>query len=114
MSQEEQLKKMRLEILGDVADDTKVEVFKLKLDDAEIVALNTLYPYDLTKTTIDAKNNKRLANWQARCAIELYNKMGSTNVRSYSENSLSVTYLTGLISSELLIELTPPKAGIPK
>ena len=46
MSQEEQLKKMRLEILGDVADDTKDEVFKLKLDDAEIVALNTLYPYE--------------------------------------------------------------------
>lgn len=114
MSQEEQLKKMRLEVLGDVADDTKDEVFKLKLDDAEIVALNTLYPYDLTKTTIDAKNNKRLANWQTRCAIELYNKMDSTNVQSYSENGLSVTYLTGLISSDLLRELFPPKAGIPK
>lgn len=113
MSQEEQLKKMRLEVLGDVADNTKDEVFKLKLDDAEIVALNTLYPYDLTKTTIDAKNNKRLANWQARCAIELYNKMENTNVQSYSENGLSVTYLTGLISSELLNELVP-KAGIPK
>ena len=29
MSQEEQLKKMRLEILGDIADNTKDEVFKL-------------------------------------------------------------------------------------
>lgn len=113
MSQEEQLLKMRLEILGDVTNDAKDEVFKLKLDDAEIVALNTLYPYDLTKTTIDSENNKRLANWQTRCAIELYRKMGSTNVQSYSENGLSVTYLTGLISSELLNELVP-KAGIPK
>lgn len=113
MSQEEQIKKMRLEILGDDAEDTKDEVFKLKLDDAEIVALNTLYPYDLTKTTIDSANNKRLANWQTRCAIELYRKMGSTNVQSYSENGLSVTYLTSLISSELLNELVP-KAGIPK
>lgn len=113
MSQEEQLKKMRLEILGDVTDNTEDEVFKLKLYDAEIVALNTLYPYDLTKTTIDTENNKRLANWQTRCAIELYNKMESTNVQSYSENGLSVTYLTGLISSELLNELVP-KAGIPK
>ncbi len=113
MSQEEQLKKMRLEILGDVANQSQDDVFKLKLDDAEIVALNTLYPYDLTKTTIDAENNKRLANWQTRCAIELYRKMGSTNVQSYSENGLSVTYLTGLISSELLNELVP-KAGIPK
>lgn len=113
MSQEEQLKKMRLEILGDVTDNTEDEVFKLKLDDAEIVALNTLYPYDLIKTTIDTENNKRLANWQTRCAIELYNKMENTNVQSYSENGLSVTYLTGLISSELLNELVP-KAGIPK
>lgn len=113
MSQEEQLKKMRLEILGDITDDTADEVFKLKLDDAEIVALNTLYPYDFTKTTIDSENDKRLANWQTRCAIELYRKMGSTNVQSYSENGLSVTYLTGLISSELLNELVP-KAGIPK
>ena len=113
MSQEEQLKKMRLEILGDIANQSQDDVFKLKLDDAEIVALNTLYPYDLTKTTIDAENNKRLANWQTRCAIELYTKMNSTNVQSYSENGLSVTYLTGLISSELLNELVP-KAGIPK
>lgn len=113
MSQEEQLNKMRLEILGDVANQSKDEEFKLKLDDAEIVALNTLYPYDLTKTTIDTENNKRLANWQTRCAIELYNKMENTNVQSYSENGLSVTYLTGLISSELLNELVP-KAGIPK
>lgn len=113
MSQEEQLKKMRLEILGDVADESKDDVFKLKLDDAEIVALNTLYPYDLSKTTLDIENNKRLANWQARCAIELYNKMDSANVQSYSENGLSVTYLTGLISETLLSELVP-KAGIPK
>lgn len=113
MSQTDQLMKMRLEILGDVAKFDKDEIFKMKLDDAEIVALNTLYPYDLTKTTIDAENNKRLANWQTRCAIELYNKMDSTNVQSYSENGLSVTYLTGLISSELLNELVP-KAGIPK
>lgn len=113
MDQSEQLKKMRLEILGDAADKSKDDIFKLKLDDAEIVALNTLFPYDLSKDTIDAENNKRLANWQTRCAIELYNKMDSTNVQSYSENGLSVTYLTGLISSELLNELVP-KAGIPK
>ena len=59
MSQEEQLNKMRLEIIGDIADKTKDEVFKTKLDDAEIVALNTLYPYDLTKNELD-KTNKRL------------------------------------------------------
>lgn len=111
MDQIEQLKKMRLEILGDVTNKSKDDIFKIKLDDAEIVALNTLFPYDLSKDTIDAENNKRLANWQTRCAIELYKKMGTTNVQSYSENGLSVTYLTGLISKDLLNELAPPKAG---
>ena len=53
MSQEEQFEKMRLEILGNSADRSKDDIFKSKLDDAEIVALNTLYPYDLTKTTIE-------------------------------------------------------------
>ena len=113
MSQDEQLMKMRLEILGDLADSTKDEEFKSKLDDAEIVALNTLYPYDLTKATIDAKNNKRLANWQTRCAIELYKAMERVGYQSYSENGLSVQFLTSLLSSDLLGELVP-KAGIPK
>ncbi len=113
MSQDEQLMKMRLEILGDVANQSKDDVFKLKLDDAEIVALNTLYPYDLTKTTIDAKNNKRLANWQTRCATELYKAMERIGYQSYSENGLSVQFLTSLLSSDLLGELVP-KAGIPK
>lgn len=112
MSQEQQLKKMRLEILGDVSDNSKDEVFKLKLDDAEIVALNTLYPYDEEQTEID-EDNKRLRNWQTRCAIELYRKMGTTNVQSYSENGLSVSFMSGLISSELMNELVP-KVGVPK
>lgn len=111
MSQTEQLTKMRLEILGDVANDTKDEVFKSKLDDAEIVALGTLYPYD--KTIQELPNEKRLKNWQTRCAIELYKKIGTTNVQSYSENNFSVTYLTGLLSKELLNELIP-KAGVPR
>lgn len=112
MSQEEQLNKMRLEIIGDITDTTKDEVFKAKLDDAEIVALNTLYPYDLTKNELD-KTNKRLINWQVRCAIELYKAMERIGVQSYAENGLSVSFLTSLLSSNLINELVP-KAGVPK
>lgn len=111
MSQSEQLEKMRLEILGDKTSDTKDNVFKSKLDDAEIVALNALYPYN--DTIQELPQNKRLKNWQVRCAIELYKKMGTTNIQSYSENGLSVTFLTGLISKELMNELVP-KAGVPR
>lgn len=113
MSQDEQLKKMRLAILNSSNDKSKDDEFKSKLDDAEIVALNALYPYDLTKTEID-KTNKRLANWQTRCAIELYNASERIGVQSYAENGLSVQFLTGLVSSDLRNELTPPKAGVPK
>lgn len=113
MSQDEQLKKMRLEILGDTSNITKDDLFKIKLDDAEIVALNTLFPYDYEQKELD-RTNKRLMNWQTRCAIELYKKIGTTNVKSYSENGLSVTYMTGLVSSSLMNELRPPKAGVPK
>lgn len=112
MSQEEQLNKMRLEIHGDLTDDTQEEVFKLKLDDAEIVALSVLFPYDYEQQELD-KQNKRLVNWQTRCAIELYAKMGNTNVSQYSENGLSVSYMTGLISKELMAELIP-RAGVIK
>lgn len=113
MSQEEQFEKMRLEILGNSADRSKDDIFKSKLDDAEIVALNTLYPYDLTKTSLNVDKNKRLANWQVRCAISLFRKMESIGVQNYSENGVSVTYLTSLIPSDLLGELIP-KAGVPK
>ena len=105
MSQEEQFEKMRLEILGNSADRSKDDIFKSKLD--------TLYPYDLTKTSLNVDKNKRLANWQVRCAISLYRKMESIGVQNYSENGVSVTYLTSLIPSDLLGELIP-KAGVPK
>lgn len=111
MSQEEQLKIMQLEILGNIFDNSKDDIFNVMLKNAEVVALNTLYPYNLEIKELP--NNFRLKNWQTRCAIELYRKIGTTNVQSYSENGLSVTFLTGLISTSLMNELIP-KAGVPK
>lgn len=106
-----QLQKMRLEILNDINDESKDDIFKMKLLDAKIIALNTLFPFHDTKVDID-ENNVRLRDWQVRCAIELYNKIGNENVSSYSENGLSVTFLEGVISSSLLKELVP-KVGVP-
>lgn len=106
-----QLQKMRLEILNDINDESKDDIFKMKLLDAKIIALNTLFPFHDTKVDID-ENNVRLRDWQVRCAIELYNKIGNENISSYSENGLSVTFLEGVISSSLLKELVP-KVGVP-
>ena len=107
MNEEMQLKKMRLEILGDIEDTSKDEIFKLKLTDAKYIALNTLYPFNDEITTLP----ERYKNWQVRCAIELYNRIGEENIESYSENGISYSYGDNLVSKELMSELTP-KAGV--
>ena len=111
MSETSLLERMRLEILGDKADNSMDNEFKSKLDDAEIVALDALYPFDGKKQKLPV--TRRLKNWQVRCAIELYKAMEHVGVQSYSENSLLVSYLTSLVSSSLMGELIP-KAGVPK
>lgn len=107
---EEMILKMRIEILGDGADTSQDDIFKEKIDDAKGIALYVLYPYDDDK---ELPKTWRMNNWIVRCAIELYNKMSTLNVQSYSENGLSVSYLTGSISKILLDELVP-KAGVIK
>ena len=111
MSETQQLKKMRLELLGNSNDTTKDEIFLDKLNDAKVLALNTLYPYNDEIDTLP--NNVRLRNWQVRCAIELYNAMERVGVQTYSENGLSVSFLSSLVSSSLMNEILP-KAGVPR
>lgn len=111
MSRDEQIKIMRLEILKDVSDVSHDDIFKIMLDNAEVIALNTLYPYNNEIEKLPYE--RRLKNWQTRCAIELYNKIGTTNVQSYTENGLTVSFLSGLISTNLMRELIP-KAGVIK
>lgn len=111
MSTEEQIEKMRIEILNDSTDNSEDAIFQSKLDDAKSIALFTLYPFDDTKEYLP--NTWRMDNWLVRCAIELYHRKDSANVQSYSENGISVSYLSGLISKNLLDELIP-KAGVPK
>ncbi len=108
---EQQLLEMRLEVLGDEAKTDKDSIFKLKLKQAKYVALDTLYPYHQEITELP---DRIARDWQIRCAIELYNAKDRKGAQSYSENGLSVSYLTSLLSNDLMRELTPPKAGIPR
>lgn len=110
MSDDEKLIKMRISILGNSDDESLDDMFLEKLDDAKSIALYTLYPFD---EYAELPDTWRMGMWLARCAIELYNKKDSANVQSYSENGISVSYLSGLISKTLLNELIP-KAGVPK
>ena len=109
MTEEEQIKKMRLEILQDIDCEDRDEIFKLKLIDAKYIALNALYPFHKEITELP----DRYKNWQVRCAIELYRKMGEEGYLSYSENGLSYTMKTDLISESLMNELIP-RAGVIK
>jgi len=107
---DEEIVKMRIAILGNSDDSSLDNIFRAKLDDAKCIALYTLFPFD---DESELPDTWRMRMWVVRCAIELYNKKDSANVQSYSENGISVSYLSGLISKSLLDELIP-KAGVPK
>ncbi len=102
---------MRLEILENAEDTSKDDIFKIKLEDAKYEYLRLVYPFN---PEIEELPNDRAKNWQTKCAIEMYNIMGDENVTSYSENGLSESYGKAGISQDLLNELPPAKAGVPK
>lgn len=96
--------------LDSTIDDSKDDIFKLMLKRAKYIALDILFPFDLEKAELPKRIKE---DWQVRCACELFEKIDSLNVQSYSENGLSISYFTGLLSNDLINELTP-KAGVPK
>lgn len=102
---------MRLEILNDSQDDTMDDTFKIKLEDAKYEYLRLVYPFN---PEIEELPNDRARNWQTKCAIELYNGQGKENVIGYAENGLSESYEKSGLSKDLLNELPPPKAGVPR
>lgn len=112
---DQQLSEMRLiefqkGNLESVIDTSYDDIFTVLLKRAKYIALGILYPFDLEIEELPTRISE---DWQVRCACELFEKLDSSNVQSYSENGLSITYFTGLLSSELINELTP-KAGVPR
>lgn len=110
-TEEQKIQEMRLELLGDINDDSCDDIFTLKLKQAKYIALETLYPFDKEITELPQRVND---SWQVRCAIELYNQQGTEGYSQYSENGLSWSKAGGgLISKELMEELVP-KADVPR
>ena len=101
---------MRIEILGieNAKNNEKDEIFKIKLEDAKHVALDRIYPYNKEIDELP----ERLKNWQTRAAIELYNRTGDDGITKYSENGLSYTYASELLSDKLIGELPPPTCEV--
>lgn len=111
ITEEDQLKEMRVEILEDINDNSEDEVFKIKLKRAKFRYLSLVYPFDKEMTDLP---NESAQEWQTKCAIELYNLKGDENTKSYAENGLSESYARAGLSQDLLNELPPPKVGVPK
>lgn len=102
---------MRLEILEDSTDNRYDDIFKMKLEDAKYEYLRLVYPYNPEITELP---NDRAKNWQTKCAIELYRIMGEEGIIQYSENGLTIIKSKSGLSKDLLNELPPSKAGVPK
>ena len=74
------------------------------LEDAKEDALSLRFPY---KDTTNIELPKKYYNWQIRCAEELYNLIGSINIKSYSENGLNWTRDTAYLSTFLVNKIEP-------
>ena len=107
-----QLERMRREILKNSTNQSEDDTFKDMIDDAKLVFLNKVYPFDKDKTEKDIPS--RYTGWVTRCAIELYYLHDEGDYSSYSENALAWTKEEMGLSSKLLGELPPPQAGVPK
>lgn len=74
------------------------------LDDAKADALSLRFPY---QDTTNMELPQRYYNWQLRCAEELYELIGSVNIKSYSENGLNWTRDTANLSTFLVNKIEP-------
>ena len=82
------------------------------LEDAEVIALNELYPFLDNYEGIELP--KKYLNWQIRAAVELHNNSGLAGFKAYSENGLSYSKDNdGTLSNALMNELIP-KAAAPR
>lgn len=104
-SQLDQLKE-RIEYDANIFSNqsTYENVLNRLLDDSKYIALSLRYPYqDYSSMELPNKYN----NWQLRCAVEIYQSIGTEGIKSYSENGLNWTRDSGYISYDLRGEIEP-------
>lgn len=102
-----------LKLLLGISGTEQDNLLTLLINIAKDLALRTINPFDseLSKLLLPSKYNF----WVVLASKEMYQNMGNENVRSYSENGLSISYkdLTSGISKDLLGQLIA-KVGIPE
>lgn len=108
-TQVEKLKKrIPMKVTG--LDDQELynNIIEALLEDSKNIALSNIYPFtDWSEMELPAKYK----NWQIRASIELYNLADKAGIKSYSENGLSWSRETDLLSAGLMEEITP-RVGI--
>ena len=79
-------------------------IIEALLEDSKNIALSNIYPF---KDWSEMDLPKKYHNWQIRASIELYNLADKAGLKSYSENGLSWSRDTDLLSAGLMDEITP-------
>ena len=103
-------KRIPFEITGLEYDYEYNNMIDALLEDSKNIALSNIYPFeDWSDYDLPAKYK----NWQIRAAIELYNLADKAGIKSYSENGLSWSKSSDLLSDGLMEEIMP-KVGVIK
>lgn len=92
---------------------TYEEILNRLLEDSLYIELSLRFPFDETQSELP--DYPKYKNWQLRCAVELYNLLlsGGENFTQYSENGISWTRDSSVISTSLQNQIIP-LIGIPK
>ena len=104
-SQTDKLKKrIPISITGLEDQQLYENMIEALLEDSKNIALSNIYPF---KDWSEMDLPKKYYNWQIRASIELYNLADKAGLKSYSENGLSWSRDTDLLSAGLMDEITP-------
>jgi len=96
------------DITGLDDEDEYSDMLDSLLEDSKNIALSNIYPFE-DWSELDLP--KKYYNWQIRAAIELYNLADKAGIKSYSENGLSWSKSSDLLSVGLMEEIMP-KVGV--
>lgn len=102
--------RLPMELVGIDNDNDYENMIDALLEDSKNIALSNIYPFE---DWSDFDLPKKYYNWQIRAAIELYNLADKAGIKSYSENGLSWSKSTDLLSLGLMEEIMP-KVGVIK
>lgn len=94
-------------------DTSQDDLLRLFIQVAIDKAVSLRYPFDLDKTEEDLE--PRFESWILRASRSIYDSQGAYNIKSFSQNGLSITYesMQDGISTNLINEIMH-KVGVPK